>query len=232
MIMTLKTTWRAPTVIFLTHPIVSSTNQENGKYSPSLTMVMTPPLHLLGISNMPTTIMWHLFRPRCPPRFISCLKGTLFHVLSHNNSQKILDTSHRDLANILLLQGQFCSRSLLQMSKLFTHDAQEQALLQGPKAFEFVKTLHQLYCLLCGVLIQSNHIVSPEIFPVNCYIYKQQEDYLCFDGDFDNDNGDDDRDVSKASLLPSIIPTTTPTTAASDLLLILINQVPVTPPPP
>jgi len=63
-------------------------------------------------------------------------------------------------------------------------------------------------------------------------MYKQQEDYLCFDGDFDdNDNDDDDTDSSKVPL-PSIIPTTPPTTAASDLLLTLINQVPATPPSP
>jgi len=118
------------------------------------------------------------------------------------------------------------------MSKVFTHDAQEQALLQGPKALEFLKTLHQLYCLLCRVLIQSNHIVSPEIFTENRYTYKQQGDFLCVDGGFDNDNDGDDTDISKALLLPLIIPTTTPTTVASNLLLTLINQVPATPPPP
>ena len=40
--------------------------------------------------------------PRFPPRFISCPNGTLFLVISHSNSQKILDTSHMDLENILL----------------------------------------------------------------------------------------------------------------------------------
>jgi len=117
------------------------------------------------------------------------------------------------------------------MSKVFTHDAQEQALLQGPKALEFVKILHRLYCLLCRVLTQSNHIVAPEVFIENCYTYKQEEEYLCFYGDFYNDNDDNDIDVSKI-LLPSIIPTTPPTTAASNLLLTLINQVPPTPLPP
>ena len=97
--------------------------------------------------------------------------------ISHNDSKKILDTSRTDLENMLLLQGQFCSRRLLQMSTVFTHDAREQALLQGPKALEFVKTLHRLYYLLHGVLIQSNHIVPPEVFIENRYTYKQQEDY-------------------------------------------------------
>ena len=110
-----------------------------------------------------------------------------------------------DLENILLSQGQFCSRRLLQMSTVFTHDAREQALLQGPKALEFVKTLHRLYCLLRRVLTQSDHIVATEIFIENRYTYKQQEDYLCFDGDFDdNDNNDDDTDASKVPL-PSIV---------------------------
>ena len=117
------------------------------------------------------------------------------------------------------------------MSTVFTHDAREQALLQGPKALEFVKTLHRLYCLLCRVLIQSNHVVAPEVFIENRYTYKQQEDYLCFDGDFDNDNDDNDTDVSKIILLPSIMLTTLPTTASSNLLLTLINQVSATPPP-
>ena len=61
-------------------------------------------------------------RPRRPPKFISCTNGTLFRVLSHNNSQKILDTSRKDLENILILQGQFCSKRLRQMSKVFTHN--------------------------------------------------------------------------------------------------------------
>ena len=69
-------------------------------------------------------------------------------------------------------------------------------------------------------MIQSNHILSPEVFIENHYTYKQQENYLCFDGDFDNDNDDDGE-----------IPTTTPTTTSADLLLILKNQLPATPPP-
>ena len=109
--------------------------------------------------------------------------------------------------------------------------AREQALLQGPKAPEFIKTLHRLYGLLRGVLIQSNHIVAPKVFIENRYTYKQEEDYLCFDGDFVNDNDDDDIDISKVSF-PSIIPTTPSTTAASNLLLTLINQASPTPPPP
>ena len=117
------------------------------------------------------------------------------------------------------------------MTKVFTHDTREQALLQGPKALEFVKTLHRLYCLLPGVLIQSNYIVSPEVLIENYYMYKQQEDYLRFDGDFDNDDDVDDEVGSNVLLPPSIIPTTTPTTAAADLLLSLINQVPATSPP-
>ena len=44
-------------------------------------------------------------RPRCPPKFISCSNGILFRVLSHNDFQKILDTSLTDLENMLLLQG-------------------------------------------------------------------------------------------------------------------------------
>ena len=121
---------------------------------------------------------------------------------------------------MLLLQGHFF-RSLRQMSKVFTHDAREQNLLQGPKALEFVKTLHRLYCLLQRVLIQSTHVVSPEVLIENRNTYKQQEEYLCFDCDFDNENDDDNE-----------IPTTTPTTTAADLLLTLINQVPATIPPP
>ena len=42
-------------------------------------------------------------RPRHPPSFISCPNGTLLCVLSRNNSKKILDTSHMDLEDILLL---------------------------------------------------------------------------------------------------------------------------------
>ena len=164
-------------------------------------------------------------RPRRPPRFISCPNGTLFRVLSHNNSQKILDTSHKDLEI-------FCFRRLWQMSEVSTHNAREQVLLQGPKALDFVKTLHRLYCLLQGVLTQSNHIVSLEVLIENRYRYKQQEAYLCFDGDFDNDNNVDDEAGSNVSLPPSIIPTTTPTTTAANLLLSLINQVPATSPPP
>jgi len=117
------------------------------------------------------------------------------------------------------------------MSTVFTHDTREQALLQGPKALEFVKTLQRLYYLLQGVLVQSNYIVATEFFIENSYTYKRQEDYLCFDGDFDNDNDDDDTDASKAPF-PSIIFTTPPTTAASNLLLTLINQVSATLPPP
>ena len=67
--------------------------------------------------------------PKRSPSFISCPDGTLFRVLSRKNSQKILVTSFMDLANILLLQGQFCFRRLRQMSEVFTHDAREQALL-------------------------------------------------------------------------------------------------------
>ena len=105
------------------------------------------------------------------------------------------------------------------MSKVFTHDALEQASLQEPKALEFVKTLHRLYCRLSGVLNPPSHTATPEVWIENRYTYKQQEDFLCFDCDFDN-NDDDDDDI--------------PTTAAADLLLSLINQVPATssPPPP
>ena len=88
-------------------------------------------------------------------------------------------------------------------------------------------------------------------------MYKHQEHYLYFDHDFDNkdDDNDDSSIVDKeaerlwlclpdesilresplttqASLHPSIIPTITPMTAAIDLLLTLINQVPIIPLPP
>ena len=59
---------------------------------------------------------------RRPPKFISCPNGTLFRVLSHNDSKKILDTSRSDLEHILLLQGKFCSQGIRRMSKVFTHD--------------------------------------------------------------------------------------------------------------
>ena len=133
-------------------------------------------------------------RPRHPPRFISCPNGTLLSVLSHNNCQKILDTSRKDLENILLLQGQFYSRRLWQMSEVFTHNAQEEDLLQGSQALEFVKTLHWLYCLLQPILIQSNHLFSTEGFIESLLeppTYKQKEYHLCFGGDFDNDSDAD-----------------------------------------
>jgi len=49
---------------------------------------------------------------------------------------------------------------------------------------------------------------------------------------FYNDGDVDDEASSNVPLPPSIIPTATPTTAVADLLLSLINQVPVTSPPP
>ena len=113
--------------------------------------------------------------PKRSPSFIGCPNGTLYRVLSRKNSQKILVTSFMDLENVLLLQGQFCSRRLRQMSEVPTHDAWEQALLQGPKAPEFVSTLLRLYHLLQPLLIQSNHFLPPEVFIENCYTYKQQE---------------------------------------------------------
>ena len=69
-------------------------------------------------------------------------------------------------------------------------------------------------------------------FIENLYTYKQQENYLCCDGDFDNDNYIVDDAGSNVSLNPSIIPTTTPTTAAANLLFSLINHVLATSPPP
>jgi len=100
------------------------------------------------------------------------------------------------------------------MSTVFTHDPLEQALLQEPKALEFVKTLHRLYSCLSGVLIQATNIVPPEVLIENRYTYKQQIYYLCFDADFENDDdADDDNDDDDD------VPTTTPTTAATDLLL-------------
>ena len=97
------------------------------------------------------------------PKFISCLNRILFRVLSHNESQKILGTSRTDLQNMMLLQGLYFSSRLWQMSKVFTHDTLEQALLQEPKALEFVKTLHRLYSLLSRVLIPPTHIATPEV---------------------------------------------------------------------
>jgi len=81
-------------------------------------------------------------------------------------------------------------------------------------------------------LIQPTNIVPPEVLIESCYTYKQQEDYLCFDCDFNNDDDADDETGSNVSIPPSIIPTTTTTTAAADLLLSLINQVPATSSPP
>ena len=77
------------------------------------------------------------------------------------------------------------------MSKVFTHDALEQASLQDSKALEFVKILHRLYSLLSDVLIPPTHIATPEVWIENRYTYKQQVDYLCFDADFDNDDDAD-----------------------------------------
>ena len=125
---------------------------------------------------------------------------------------------------MLLLQGQYCSRYIWQMSRVFTHNALKQASLQESKALEFVTTLHQLYCLLSGVLIPPTHIATPEVAIENRYTYKQQEDYLCFDRDFDNNDHDDKDDDDET-------PTTTPTTPAADLLLTLINQIPSIPSP-
>lgn len=144
-------------------PSISGTNQDYVEYPVLLTTMMTLSMHLPGTSNILTTNKHadhqHATRsPRRPPSFISCPNGTLFCVHSCNKSQKILDASCMDLENILLLQGQFCSRQLLQMSEVFTINAQEQALLQGPKTPEFVKTLHQLYHFLQPVLTESNHI--------------------------------------------------------------------------
>mmetsp|Transcript_26655 Transcript_26655/g.30309 ORF Transcript_26655/g.30309 Transcript_26655/m.30309 type:complete len:188 (-) Transcript_26655:44-607(-) len=54
--------------------------------------------------------------PRRPPSFISRLGGTLFRVLSRNNSQEILDTPRTDLENICYCKVNFvqdvCCRCL------------------------------------------------------------------------------------------------------------------------
>ena len=81
-----------------------------------------------------------------------------------------------------------------------------------------------MYGLLSGVLTPPTHIATPEVWIENRYTYKQQEDYLCFDCDFDNNDDDDDYDEAE-------IPTTTPTTPAADLLLTIINQMPPIPSP-
>ena len=47
-------------MIHLTHPSISSTNQENVKHPQSLITMTTLPTNLLGTSNMPTTIIQHL----------------------------------------------------------------------------------------------------------------------------------------------------------------------------
>jgi len=44
---------------------------------------------------------------RRPPKFISCPNGTLFCVLSHNDSKKILDTSRSALENIFYYESNF-----------------------------------------------------------------------------------------------------------------------------
>ena len=125
---------------------------------------------------------------------------------------------------MLLFQGQYFSKHIRQISKVFTHDALEQASLQEPIALEFVKTLHRLYGLLSGVLTPPSHNATPEVWIENRYTYKQQVDYLCFDRDFDN-NDHDDKDNDDET------PTTTPTTPAADLLLTLINQISPIPSP-
>ena len=127
-----RTMWITKITILSKHLIVSSTNQENGKHPPIT--YNGDDLFVASPMNHPHADHHHVTpRPRRPPKFINCPNGTLFCVLSHNNSQKILDTLRKDLENMLLLQGQFCSKRLWQMSKVFTHNTREQALLQGPK---------------------------------------------------------------------------------------------------
>ena len=54
-----RTTWQTMITILSPYSIILS-NQENRKHPPLLTMMMIVLLHLLGISNIPTTIMRHL----------------------------------------------------------------------------------------------------------------------------------------------------------------------------
>ena len=48
------------TILLTPFQSVSSTNQENVKHPPSRSIMITLLTHLLGTSNMPTTIMQHL----------------------------------------------------------------------------------------------------------------------------------------------------------------------------
>ena len=63
-----------------------------------------------------------------PPNFFSHPNGTVVCVLSCNNTQTILELS-----------------PLIELSKEFTNDAQEQALPEGPKVGVFLRSLLKLF---------------------------------------------------------------------------------------
>ena len=169
------------TTILLTHSIVSSTNQENGKHSPSPATVMTISLYLLRIGNMPTTIMILTMKIMMMIMIMVVLvvskpnlpgTGNIPTIIMQhvdrgvNPGSSVVLTEHNFLSLVITIlrrywichartskicyycNTNFFLRRLLQMSTESTHDAREQAALQGPKALEFVKTLHRLYCLL------------------------------------------------------------------------------------
>ena len=90
---------------------------------------------------MPTTIMRHLGRGAHPGSSAVQTEHYFESLVTTILRRYWIRHIRKDLKNILLLQGQFCSRRLWQMSEVLTHDTREQALLQGPKAPEFVSTL-------------------------------------------------------------------------------------------
>ena len=155
------------------------------------------------------------------PRFISCSNRTLYRVLSHEIPRRFWI-------------------HLARTSKLCYYCKENFVLNAFHRCLSYSHTTHKnkLYyrdqrcCLLRGLLIQSNYIVSTAVLIKKRYMYKRQEDYLYFDCDFDNDDDVDDVAGSNVSLPQSKIPTATPTTAATDLLLYLIDQIPATSPLP
>ena len=90
------------------------------------------------------------------------------------------------------------------MSEEFTNDAQEQALLQGPKARVFLKSLLKLFafcdeleCVPTNLPVTLSVLGGPNESPPELSTYKQQERYLCVDHAFDNkDDNDDDANDS------------------------------------
>ena len=82
----------------------------------------------------------------------------------------------------------------------------------------------KLECVPTNLPVTQSALGGPNESPPELSTYKQEEDYLCFDCYFDNNDNDAD-DVDN-----DYIPTTSPTTAA-DLLLTVINQIPPIPSP-